>query len=96
MEVVYLRSFLNDIKKLRDDKVKKKIKAFIFEIKEAKSQDQIQNIKKLKGYQFAYRSKIGDCRLGIYKETNHIEFARFVKRNDIYKLFHPKGIKKQF
>ena len=93
MEIIYLRSFLNDIKKIKNEKVKKKIKAYILEIKAAENIDQIQNIKKLRGYKIAYRAKFGDYRLGIYIETNRIEFARFIKRNDIYKLFPPKVTK---
>ena len=94
MKVVYLKSFLDDIKKIKDKKLKKKIKEFILEINELENIDQIQNIKKLKGYTIAYRARFGDYRLGIYMQTNgSIELARFVKRNDIYKFFPKKNIK---
>lgn len=88
MEIVYLRSFYNDLKKIKDENLKKKIKAFILEVKAAENIRQIKNIKKLKGYSVAYRARFGDYRLGFYKESEEThEFARFVKRSDIYKLF---------
>lgn len=87
MEVIFLRSFLTDIKKLNDIKLKNKIREFIIEIEIAENIDEIHNIKKLKGYSTAYRFRLGDYRLGFYKAENTIELARFVKRNDIYKLF---------
>lgn len=41
----------------------------------------------MSGHPDAYRVRIGDYRLGIYYSDNEITIARFVKRNDIYKLF---------
>lgn len=87
MEVVFLRSFLSDIKKINDKKLKSKIKDFIEELENTETTDEIHNIKKLKGFSTAYRWRTGDYRLGFYKDENKIELARFVKRNDIYKLF---------
>lgn len=87
MEVVFLRSFLNDIKKLNDKKLKEKIKEFILNLEKSETIDEVHNVKKLKGYSTAYRWRTGDYRLGFYKNENSIEIARFVKRNDIYKVF---------
>jgi len=87
MEVLFLRSFLTDIKKLNDKKLTTKIKEFIVELENAESIEGIHNIKKLKGYSTAFRWRTGDYRLGFYKDENIIELARFVKRNDIYKIF---------
>jgi len=87
MEVIVLRSFLNDIKKLKDNKLKSKIKDFVIELENSENIDEINNIIKMVGYSTAYRYRIGDYRLGFYKIDNKIELARFVKRNDIYKVF---------
>ncbi|MCX3263722.1 type II toxin-antitoxin system RelE family toxin [Pedobacter agri] len=87
MEIIILRSFLNDIKKLTDKKLKDKIKDFVIEIENAESLEEFVNIKKMKGFSTAYRWRVGDYRLGFYKNENTIELARFVKRNDIYKIF---------
>lgn len=87
MKVIFLKSFLNDIKKVKDKKLKSKIKELIFEIEAAKKLEDIAGAKKMKGYSIAYRIRVGDYRMGLYKETDCVELARFVKRNDIYKVF---------
>lgn len=87
MEVVFLRSFLVDISKLNDKKLKTKIKEFIVDLEKSSSLEELTNVKKLKGYSSVYRWRTGDYRLGFYKDDNKIELARFVKREDIYKVF---------
>ena len=87
MEVVFLRSFLDDIKKISDKKLKAKIKVFIIELEHAETLEEISNVIKIKGFSTAYRLRVGDYRLGFFKDDNIIELARFVKRNDIYKVF---------
>ena len=87
MDVIFLKSFLNDIKKINEKKLKSKVKEFILELETAESLEELTGVNKLKGYSTAYRFRIGDYRLGFYKIENTIELARFVKRNDIYKVF---------
>lgn len=87
MKVVFLRSFINDIKKLTDKKLKTTIKEFIMEIENAETLEGIPNVVKMKGFSTAYRCRIGDYRLGFYKDDDKVELSRFVKRNDIYKVF---------
>ena len=93
MEIIYLRSFLNDIKKVKDKNTKSRIKSLIEEIKKSEKLEDIPKVSKLKGYSIAYRARIGDYRLGMYSEDIVVELARFVKRNDIYKVFPKKGTK---
>ena len=87
MDVVFLRSFLSDIKKLNDKKLKTKIKEFIVDLENSENLEDMTNVKKLKGYSSAYRWRAGNYRLGFYKDDNIIELARIVKRDDIYKVF---------
>ena len=87
MEVIFLKSFLTDIKKIKKKKMKFKIKEFIIELEKAEILEEVSNVKKLKGYSSAFRWRTGDYRLGFYKDENIIELARFLKRNDIYKIF---------
>lgn len=87
MKVIFLKSFLSDIRKIKDKRLKSKIKNLILEIEAAKNLEEISGAKKMKGYSIAYRIRIGDYRIGLYKETDYIELARFLKRNDIYKVF---------
>jgi mRNA interferase RelE/StbE len=78
MKIVFLKSFLKDIKKIKDPKTARKIEELILELK---------SVKKMKGYSIAFRIKLGNYRMGIYKESGHIELARFLKREDIYQVF---------
>lgn len=47
----------------------------------------IPNTKKLQGHKTAYRTRIGNYRLGFFFEDETIFLARCVDRKDIYKLF---------
>lgn len=87
MEIIYLRSFVNDIKKISDQSLKEKIKQFIIDLEQAQSTNDITGVIKMKGFSTAYRYRIGDYRIGFFTNENIIELARFVKRNDIYKIF---------
>ncbi|OYD46163.1 plasmid stabilization protein [Sphingobacterium cellulitidis] len=87
MEIIFLRSFVNDIKKINDKSIRSKIKEFIIQVEKAKTLTEIPDVVKMKGFSTAYRFRIGEYRLGFFKYENTIELARFVKRNDIYKVF---------
>ncbi|MGB5376345.1 type II toxin-antitoxin system RelE family toxin [Muriicola sp.] len=87
MKVIFLKSFLNDIRKVKDKRLKSKIRQIILKIEAAKSLEEIAGAKKMKGYSIAYRIRIGDYRIGLYKENDCVELARVLKRNDIYKVF---------
>ena len=87
MKVIFLKSFLNDIRKVKDKRLKSKIREMILKIEAAKSLDEIAGVKKMKGYSIAYRIRIGDYRIGLYKENDCVELARALKRNDISKVF---------
>jgi mRNA interferase RelE/StbE len=87
MKVVFLRSFINDLKNITDQILKAKIKEFILELESAEKLEELTNVIKIKGFSTAYRWRFGDYRLGLYKDDDQIELSRFVKRNDIYKVF---------
>ena len=87
MEVIFLRSFFKDIKKIKDQRLKQKVKDLIVSLENAETLEEVPNVIKMKGYAIAFRARIADYRLGLYYENQVIEIARFVKRNDIYKVF---------
>ena len=87
MKLRYLKSFSRDLEKLKDKKTKQQIKAQIEQIKSAEKQSEITQLKKIKGHPYAYRIRIGNYRMGLFIEKDVITFVRFVKLNDIYKLF---------
>tara|TARA_R100001086_G_scaffold35882_1_gene16236 strand:- start:46 stop:312 length:267 start_codon:yes stop_codon:yes gene_type:complete len=87
MKIKYHKSLEKDLRKINDKKIKQQLKLIILEMKEAKILDELKSIKKLTGHPNAFRMRIGSYRLGFYYENNILILARFVKRNDIYKLF---------
>ncbi|WP_269240161.1 type II toxin-antitoxin system RelE family toxin [Flavobacterium limnophilum] len=87
MKVEYLKQFSKDLLKVKDESLKDDLFNAIIILKNAETLNVLSNIKKLKGYQDAYRIRIGKYRLGFYFDGEVIELARFVKREDIYKLF---------
>ena len=87
MKIKYHKSLEKDLRKINDKKIKQKLKLIILEMKEAKVLDELKSVKKLAGHPNAFRMRMGSYRLGFYYENNILILSRFVKRNDIYKLF---------
>ena len=87
MLIKFEKSFYKDIKRLNNPDVAKKLKETLILFENAKSLNEIQNIKKLKTYKIYYRLRIGNYRLGFSFENETITFIRFLPRKDIYKLF---------
>ncbi len=87
MQVEFLSRFNKDVDALSDDKVKTSLLKIIEEVEKANSIRQLSNVKKLIGYKTAYRLKMGEYRIGFFFENSVFQFARFVHRKDIYKVF---------
>ena len=87
MRVIFFNSFRKDIEKLKSAKLKNRLKLIIIQLEEAKNLTEVGQIIKMSGHPSAYRIRVGAYRLGFYYENNTVQLARFVKRNDIYKLF---------
>ena len=67
--------------------MKQNLFELILELKRIEKFNEIPNLKKLTGHPEAYRIRMGNYRLGLFYDGNTIQLARFVKREDIYKLF---------
>lgn len=87
MDVIYLESLTKDLKKIKDKKVLKSLKDIFLKLEEEEKLFDISSVKKLSGHPEAYRIRVGNYRLGFYYSDEKIIIARFLKRNDIYKLF---------
>ncbi|WP_299000817.1 type II toxin-antitoxin system RelE/ParE family toxin [uncultured Tenacibaculum sp.] len=87
MNVIYLESLAKDLKKIKNKKLLKSLSQVFTTLEETDDLFKISSVKKLSGHPDAYRVRIGDYRLGIYYSDNKVTIARFVMRNDIYKLF---------
>ena len=87
MEVIYLKRLEKDLKKIKDKKILQNLSQIFIGLELADSLFTISNVKKMSGHPEAYRIRVGDYRLGIYYADEIVTVVRFLKRNDIYKLF---------
>ena len=87
MKVVFKTSFLKELKKLKNENLKKAVLATLQEVESADSVYKIKNLKKLTGYDTYYRIRIGDYRLGIKVDGETVYFVVIEHRKDIYKGF---------
>ena len=87
MLLTYEKSFLKDIKKLKDKQQANKLKEILSQLEDTDDLMQFPNVKKLKGFATYYRIKINNYRLGFSYENGEIHVIRFVHRKDIYKVF---------
>ncbi len=87
MKVEFLKRFSKDIDEIAAKSVRSALKLLIELMEAANTLGDIPNTKKLKGHKTAYRTRVGEYRLGFFFEDQTIFLARFVNRRDIYKLF---------
>lgn len=86
MNYEYENAYLRDAKKLPDSVIPL-LQNVVFSIREAKSLQDIPNLKKLSGYKKAYRIRIGEYRIGLFVEGETLVFARILPRKEIYRFF---------
>jgi mRNA interferase RelE/StbE len=87
MKTAFLASFLTDVKKLRDGKVRVKVVAAIENVEQVSSREQIRSIKRLSGQANCYRIRIGDWRIGLRIDGEVVTFVRCLNRREIYRYF---------
>ena len=88
MNTQYLPSFVKDIKAVKSTPVFPSIKALVFtQIPNLTSFEDITNLKQLKGYENAYRIRVGDYRIGFTFDGETIVFYRVLHRKEFYRYF---------
>jgi mRNA interferase RelE/StbE len=87
VKVLFDKSFLQDIRKIKNEKLKSRISAVIRSIEEAESLNEIKNLTKMKGHEHAFRVRVGDHWIGLFKEKDAIKMIRVLHRKDVYKFF---------
>jgi mRNA-degrading endonuclease RelE of RelBE toxin-antitoxin system len=87
MKVIFLKEFSKDLDGISLKSVKLSLKKVIERMETTDTLSKIPNTKKLQDHKTAYRTRIGNYRLGFFFEDETIFLARFVHRKDIYKLF---------
>jgi mRNA interferase RelE/StbE len=87
MQVGFKKTFLKDFEQLSTE-IQAKVGQVVFtEMPRLQSLEQLQNLKKLVGYQNFYRIRIGAYRLGFRYEGGKIICYRVLHRKEIYKYF---------
>jgi mRNA interferase RelE/StbE len=88
MKVVYDKSFLKSIKKIKNTEVEQSIAKVIFEVEQAHSIRDISSVKKLQGYKSYYRIRVGSYRIGFMLiDKSTVEFIVAASRDEIYRIF---------
>jgi mRNA interferase RelE/StbE len=88
MKAVFLGSFLKDIKKLREPKLRRAIEQAILDVEQAKAIDAIRAIKRLSGHQNYHRIRIGEWRIGLKVQEGAVHFVRCLHhRREVYRFF---------
>jgi mRNA interferase RelE/StbE len=89
MNVLFEKSFLKDIHRIRTPNAAARIRSIIDNLQSATSLSEVAGIKKLSGHGTAYSIRIGDFRIGLFFEKDVVILSRCLNRRDIYKLFPP-------
>ena len=87
MKTEFRKSFVKDLKKLKNKDLSKKMRSTIEDVESADSLSKISNIKKLKADGNFYRIRVGDYRIGLVVNEGVVIFVRCLHRKDIYKFF---------
>ncbi|MGK7925610.1 MAG: type II toxin-antitoxin system RelE/ParE family toxin [Spirulina sp.] len=88
MKTEYRSSFIKDLKALKSAPSYKTIRRVALrDIPQCNSQEEIRNLKKVKGKANAYRIRVGDYRIGVFIQKDTITFARVLHRREMYRHF---------
>jgi len=87
MEVVYLRKFSKDLDKINQPRDFQSILEAIQAVKSSTMIEEVSGVRKLTGFENAYRIRSGNYRIGVFINQGVVEFARVAHRKDIYKIF---------
>ena len=81
------KSFVKDVNRIKDQRLRNHIADCIDQMQKAESLSQIISLKKITGESSYYRIRLGDYRLGIRVSGNSVIFIRALHRKEIYRYF---------
>lgn len=87
MKVVFTSRFNRDLKTIRDPSLRSEVGAAIDQLLSANSISEVKQVKKLSGFENAYRMKLGEYRIGFLLVGQAVWLGRFGHRKDIYRRF---------
>ena len=87
MKSSFRNSFTRDLKKIKDHKLRDRIRAAIETVEAAESLQSLPDVKKIGGASNLFRIRIGEYRIGIALEGDTVDFVRCLNRRDLYRFF---------
>ena len=87
MRTAFRASFLRDLEKLNDRRVRRQVRAVIEAVESADALADLPNVKRMSGGGGFYRVRIGDYRIGLATGDGEVEFVRVLHRKDVYRHF---------
>ena len=87
MNVEFRRSFIKDLEKTTDNRLRQRVREVIAEVEAAQTLADVGHVRKLRDGEGYYRIRVGDYRLGVFWEGDTVVFVRFLHRKDLYRYF---------
>jgi len=88
MNVEYARSFLKDIKRLKDRKLARRLEEKLILLETVEDIQKVSGVKAMSGAPDYYRIRIGAYRLGVkLGKSGELLVLRFLSRGEIYRYF---------
>jgi len=87
MEYRITKHFAKKFSKNKNKKLAQALYSVINEVSTVKTFSEVNNQKKMKGYETAYRIRIGSYIIGVFVSDDIVEFSTFDHRSSIYRTF---------
>jgi mRNA-degrading endonuclease RelE of RelBE toxin-antitoxin system len=88
LEVHYRQAFLKDLRKLNRQPVYNRLFEIAFTtLPEAKTLNDVTNVKTMTGYPNRYRIRVGEYRIGVEVQGDQVEVMRVLHRREFYRYF---------
>ncbi len=87
MKVQFRGSFAKDLKKIHNPELLKEIGDAIRHVEQARTSQDVVNLKKLKGAGNYFRIRVGNYRLGLIVAGDVVTFVRCLDRKEMYRFF---------
>ena len=87
MKTQFRKSFVRDLKKIKDRAMLDRIAQVIEEVEAAAGLQDIAQLKKMHGAADCFRIRVGDHHIGVVLKSDTLIFVRCLPRPDLYKFF---------
>ena len=87
MRVVIRTSFDRDLKKIRDSKLRDRVRAILESALHADTLREVEDVQPISGHPSHFRIRVGEFRIGVRLDGDILTFARFATRRDFYRIY---------